>query len=188
MHTVSKALGIAAACVIALAGCEGTFGTKDATGEPAEVTDGGAAASATGATGGDQATTSGVGAGSGFQGHPLDDPASPLSTRIVYFDFDSSSIRDGDRAVLEAHARYLADHASAAVTLEGHADERGTREYNVALGERRANTVRQLMTLAGAGGQQIRVVSYGEERPAAPGHDESSWQLNRRVEIIYRTR
>ena len=85
--------------------------------------------------------------------------------------------------MVEAHGRYLADNANASVTLEGHADERGSREYNIALGERRANAVRQLMTLIGANGAQIRVVSYGEERPAVDGHDESAWTQNRRVEI-----
>ena len=74
------------------------------------------------------------------------------------------------------------------VTLEGHADERGTREYNVALGERRANSVRQLLALTGASGGQIKTISYGEERPAVEGHDESAWRFNRRVEIVYRNR
>ena len=146
------------------------------------------------ATGTDQqsasATTSGAGTGAsgGFQGNPLDDPASLLATRIVYFEYDSAEIKGSDRAVIEAHGRYLADNPSAAVTLEGHADERGSREYNIALGERRANAVRQLNTLLGASGSQLRVVSYGEERPAAEGHDESAWSVNRRVEIIYRSR
>jgi peptidoglycan-associated lipoprotein len=134
------------------------------------------------------ATTSGVGSGAGFQGSPLDDPASLLSNRTVYFAYDSSEITGPDRPVIEAHGRYLADNPSASVTLEGHADERGSREYNLALGERRANAVRQLMSLLGASGSQIRTVSYGEERPAADGHDESAWSLNRRVEIIYRSR
>jgi peptidoglycan-associated lipoprotein len=132
--------------------------------------------------------TSGTGASTGFQGDPLDDPASLLSNRVVYFEYDSSEIKGPDRPVIEAHGRYLADNAGATVTLEGHADERGSREYNIALGERRANAVRQLMTLLGANSAQIRVVSYGEERPAMSGHDESSWSRNRRVEIIYRAR
>jgi len=165
-----------------LTACEGTFGTKE---EPAEGTE--MTASTTGTTG-TTGTTTGVGAGTGFQGHPLDDPASLLSRRTVYFEFDSSEINDADRATIEAHAQYLGRNSAAAITLEGHADERGSREYNIALGERRANAVRQLMTLIGASGQQIRTVSYGEERAVADGHNEQSWQLNRRVEIIYRTR
>lgn len=165
----------------ALAACEGTFGVKEdqGAGAGAEITESGS-----GTTG----TTTGIGAGSGFQGHPLDDPSSLLSKRTVYFDFDSSEVQNPDRETIQAHAQYLAANGSASITLEGHADERGTREYNIALGERRANSVRQLMTLMGASGQQIRTVSYGEERPVVEGHSEDSWRLNRRVEIIYRTR
>jgi peptidoglycan-associated lipoprotein len=130
----------------------------------------------------------GAQAGAGFQGHPLDNPDSLLSSRVVYFDFDSSTIKEEARAVIEAHAQYLAAHASATVTLEGHADERGTREYNIALGERRAKAVGELLTLQGANAGQLEVISYGEERPAALGHNEEAWRLNRRVEIIYKTR
>ena len=89
------------------------------------------------------------------------------------------------RSVVEAHAQYLTRNASATITLEGHADERGSREYNLALGERRAQSVKQQMMLLGASGSQIRIVSYGEERPAVDGHDDYSWQQNRRVEILY---
>lgn len=123
-----------------------------------------------------------------FQGHPLDDPASPLSQRVVYFDFDSSEIKPEDREIVEAHAQYLVDHPNATVVLEGHTDERGSREYNIALGERRAKAVRRFVGLLGASDMQIRTVSYGEERPAELGHDESAWQLNRRVEIDYTNR
>ena len=111
-----------------------------------------------------------------------------LSNRIVYFAYDADQVDPQDRPVVEAHGRYLADNPNATVTLEGHADERGSREYNVALGERRANSVRELMTLLGANSAQIRVVSYGEERAAVEGHDESAWSRNRRAEIIYRNR
>ncbi len=167
------------ACAALLAACETTSGMKDEPGAQPEPTQ-------------DQGTTSGTtqgaGAGAAFQGDPLDDPASLLSTRVVYFEYDSSEILGADRPVIEAHGRYLADHAGASVTLEGHADERGSREYNIALGERRGNAVLQLMNLLGASGSQIRVVSYGEERPAVDGHDESSWSQNRRVEIVYRSR
>ena len=170
------------AAAAALASCEGTFGAKeDDTGASGTTT-------TTEGTSSDSASTTGVGAGSTFQGHPLDDPSSLLSKRTVYFEFDSSEIMNQDREIIQAHAQYLAANGTAAVTLEGHADERGSREYNIALGERRANAVRQLMTLMGASGQQIRTVSYGEERPVADGHTEDAWRLNRRVEIIYRSR
>jgi len=120
-----------------------------------------------------------------IQSDPFTDPSSPLSTTTIYFDFDSSEIKAGDREVILAHARYLADNADTKIVLEGHADERGTREYNIALGERRAKAVTQLMTLQGVAQSQIDVISFGEERPVALGHDESAWSVNRRVEILY---
>ena len=116
---------------------------------------------------------------------PLDDPNSPLATRIIYFDFDSSEVQAQYRPVVEAHAKYLAANPNVSITLEGHADERGSREYNLALGERRAESVKQQMTILGASSAQIRLVSYGEERPAVDGHDDYSWSQNRRVEILY---
>ena len=124
----------------------------------------------------------------GFRGDPLDDPDSLLAKRVIYFDFDSSIIKEDFSSIIEAHAAYLADHPNAAVTLEGHADERGTREYNMALGERRAKAVRQFLSLQGVGDNQVDVISFGEERPVALGHDEESWRLNRRVEVIYTRR
>ena len=115
----------------------------------------------------------------------LDDPASTLAMRTIYFEYDSSEIRADFRPVIEAHARYLSQNPTTTITLEGHADERGSREYNLALGERRAQSVKQQMTILGVSSSQIRLVSYGEERPAVDGHDEYSWQQNRRVEILY---
>ncbi len=115
----------------------------------------------------------------------LDDPTSLLSVRIIYFEYDSSDVKSEDRTTVEAHAAYLVENPSTIITLEGHADERGSREYNLALGERRAQTVQRQMTLIGASPDQIRTVSYGEERPAIDDHDDYSWSQNRRVEIIY---
>ena len=115
----------------------------------------------------------------------LDDPLSPLSVRTIYFEYDSSEISSDYRSTVEAHSLYLQQNPSTSVILEGHGDERGSREYNLALGERRAKAVKQQMLLLGANSNQIRLVSYGEERPASDGHDESSWQQNRRVEILY---
>lgn len=120
---------------------------------------------------------------SGFS--QLDDPQSPLSVRVIYFEYDSSEIRSEYRSAIEAHAAYLSQNADTTITLEGHADERGSREYNLALGERRAQSIKQQMLLLGASSSQIRLVSYGEERPEIDGHDEASWQQNRRVEILY---
>jgi len=115
----------------------------------------------------------------------LDDPTSLLSVRIIYFEYDSSDVKQEDRTTVEAHAAFLVANPDVIITLEGHADERGSREYNLALGERRALTVKRQMTLIGASPDQIRTVSYGEERPAIDEHDDYSWSQNRRVEIIY---
>lgn len=127
----------------------------------------------------------GVTGAEGFRGSALDDPDSPLSIRVIYFEFDSDEVKPEYRSAVEAHAAYLAANSNTLVTLEGHADERGSREYNLALGERRAMAVRRQMVLLGASAGQVRTVSYGEERPVAFGHDEGSYALNRRVEIIY---
>ena len=108
-----------------------------------------------------------------------------LATRVVYFDFDSSEIKGAGTDVVAAHAKYLASHAAIRVRLEGHTDERGSREYNIGLGERRAQAVRRALLLQGATDAQISTVSYGEERPAVSGHDEAAWAKNRRVEIVY---
>ena len=120
-----------------------------------------------------------------IQSDPFNDPSNPLSKRVVYFDFDSSEIKSDDREVIMAHAQYLLSNPNEKIVLEGHADERGTREYNIALGERRAKAVSQLMVLQGVAQSQLDVVSFGEERPVALGHDESAWSVNRRVEILY---
>ncbi len=121
-----------------------------------------------------------------FSGSPLDDPSSLLSKRVIYFDFDRAEIKGEFRDIIRAHAEYLSRNSGTRIVLEGHTDERGTREYNMGLGERRANSVRSMMTLQGVASGQIETVSYGEERPVALGHDEESWRLNRRVEIVYR--
>lgn len=111
--------------------------------------------------------------------------ASLLAQRVVYFDFDKSAIRADAYESLQAHAQYLAGKPGAKIRIEGHADERGTREYNMALGERRAKAVVSFLTANGAGAGQLDVVSYGEEKPAADGHDETSWTQNRRAELVY---
>lgn len=105
--------------------------------------------------------------------------------RVIYFDFDSSDIRTEYVDVIAAHGRFLASNATVRVRLEGHTDERGSREYNIGLGERRAQTVRRALLLQGVQESQISTVSYGEERPAALGDDENAWSKNRRVEIVY---
>jgi peptidoglycan-associated lipoprotein len=107
-----------------------------------------------------------------------------LRTRVFYFDFDVAEFRPADRETLTFHARDLAANPNRRVRLEGHADERGTREYNLALGERRANGIRDFLIVNGASRSQIETVSYGEERPAQNGTTEAAYQANRRVEVI----
>lgn len=108
-----------------------------------------------------------------------------LAKRIIYFDFDSSDIRGEGNDVVAAHSKYLAGHSSTRVRLEGNTDDRGSREYNIGLGERRAQAVRRALLLQGATESQIATVSYGAERPAVAGSDEAAWSKNRRVEIVY---
>jgi len=110
-----------------------------------------------------------------------------LARRVIYFDFDSSEIKGDGTDIVGAHAKYLANNPTARVRLEGHTDDRGSREYNIGLGERRAQSVRRALLLQGATEAQLSTVSYGAERPAVAGHDEASWSKNRRVEIVYLT-
>lgn len=108
-----------------------------------------------------------------------------LSKRVVYFDFDRADIRGDSQGIVNAHAAYLAKNPSQKVRLEGHADERGSREYNIALGQRRADAIKRMMTLLGAQDGQIETVSFGKEKPRNPGHDEAAWAQNRRGDILY---
>ncbi len=124
--------------------------------------------------------------GAGNLGPEFSDPNNPLSKQTIYFMLDSSQVQEDFVPVIAAHSQYLASHANQHIVLEGHGDERGSREYNIALGEQRAKTVANMMKVQGVSEGQIEVVSYGEEKPAAFGHDESSWELNRRVEVVYK--
>ena len=126
----------------------------------------------------------GGGEGVGMAGPTAADGAL-LDKRRVYFDYDSAAIDEESRAVVEAHSNYLVNNPSMNVIIEGHTDERGTREYNLALGERRANAVARLMQALGVVPERIQTISYGEERPVALEHGESAWSLNRRAEILY---
>ncbi len=108
-----------------------------------------------------------------------------LRQRVIYFDLDKTDIHSEFQAAISCHAKYLRQFPGARVTLEGNTDERGTREYNLGLGERRGNSVSSALSGAGASSSQLNVVSYGEERPVCREHGEACWQKNRRVEIIY---
>jgi peptidoglycan-associated lipoprotein len=121
-------------------------------------------------------------AGQGAAGAAAAAAAAP-SQRIVYFDFDSFAIRDEFKGMLEGHAKALAAGRNKRLVVEGHTDERGSREYNLALGQKRAEAVLRSLALLGAGEQQMEAVSFGEERPAVQGSDESAWARNRRAEL-----
>jgi len=116
---------------------------------------------------------------------PLKDPNSPLAQRSVYFDFDSSVVQDSYRPTLQAHAGYLISHKDAKVTLQGNTDDRGSREYNLALGQRRADSVRKVLNVMGVPESQMEAISFGEEKPKAIGENEAAWKENRRVDIVY---
>jgi peptidoglycan-associated lipoprotein len=171
------------AAAFALAGCANRSDTIPTTGA-GDFGSGGGAGGAEDASG---ASTSGAGGGSGIGVSPLDaEEQSLLNTLVVYFDFDKSDIRPEFNDLLAAHGHYLATHPDVQLRLEGHTDERGSREYNIGLGERRAQAVRRVLLLQGATAEQLSTVSYGEERPAALGSDEEAYSLNRRVELVYR--
>lgn len=132
----------------------------------------------------DSASTDGMDARGLGDGEFIDYDAGEL-TNIIYFDFDSYELRPEDAEVVARHGRQMADESRLTVRLEGHADERGSREYNIGLGERRAQAVRRVLLIQGASASQISTVSFGEERPAAFGSDEAAWAQNRRVEVKY---
>ena len=174
MNSMLRTIALMTA-VVFLSACS-TQETKDDTG--AAVDDGS----------GDVTTgvvTSGADRLGEINGIPIDQEGSPEYVRTIYFEFDRSEVRSEFIPVISAHAQLLASDSSRRVVLEGHADERGSREYNIALGERRAISVRRLLLGSGATSDQIRMVSYGEERPAVIGHNEAAWSKNRRVEIRY---
>ena len=176
---------IGAFVLASFAGCTNTP-TKDAPIEDRTPT-------ATTPSAGSGATTSGAstGAVSGTPGgstagaNPLKDPANILSKRSVYFDYDQYTIRDEFRAMVDAHAKYLRANRNARAIIQGNSDERGTREYNIALGQNRADAVKKLMLLLGASEGQIETVSFGKEKPRREGHDETSWAENRRADIVH---
>jgi peptidoglycan-associated lipoprotein len=167
---------------------------------PAQVkddaaTDTGRAADASAA----DAQTGGVGAGLNTDGtalaagesnasyarNAINDANSVLAERVIYFDFDSDQISQDYMDLIAHHGKYLANNPAMSLRIEGHADERGTREYNVALGNRRAQSVRRLVLFQGVAAGQVSVISYGEEKPVALSNDDEAWRLNRRTELVY---
>jgi len=116
---------------------------------------------------------------------PLRDPASILSQRSVYYEFDKHDIRDEYKPAIEAHAKYLREHGAIKMLIQGNTDERGSREYNIALGQRRAEGVKRMLMLLGVREDQVEAVSLGEEKPKETGHTEEAWTRNRRSDMLY---
>jgi peptidoglycan-associated lipoprotein len=180
---VNKRINLAGllAVIVLAAGCRSSGGVADGGSDDPFAVSGG---------GGSDATTTGLG-GSGNialteeEFRRQQEMEDLMQNVVVYFDFDQSDIRPEFNDMLEAHADYLSRNPTAHVRLEGHADETGSREYTIGLGERRAQAVRRILMLQRASANQLSTVSYGEERPAALGSDEESYSLNRRVELVY---
>ena len=177
MHTPIRH-AILALAALALAGCASTVDLKDDK-KTAPIVD----SKTTPPSGADQRAVAPVVAP---PVDPLNDPKGVLAKRSVYFDFDRYEIKDEYRGLVEAHAKYLRDNKGRSVALEGNADERGSREYNLALGQKRAEAVRKAMSLLGVADGQMEAVSFGEEKPRAMGHDEAAWAENRRADIRYK--
>jgi peptidoglycan-associated lipoprotein len=180
MNRILLAALTGAALLLLEAGCSKSMQRVPRTAEATTDTISGAQAS--GAANG-AAAAGATDTGADAQGGGASAPAGVA--RLIYFDFDSSEIKPEFVSVIAAHARALARNASIRVRLEGHTDERGSPEYNIGLGERRAQAVRRALMLQGVTEAQVTTVSYGEERPAAAGQDETAWAKNRRVEFIY---
>jgi peptidoglycan-associated lipoprotein len=172
--------------VAAIAGCASTE-TKDAPVEERAVPPGTTAPSTGGATssGATTAGVTGTPTGGATAVNPLKDPNNILSKRSVYFDYDQFVVKDEYRPLIDAHAKYLQANRNARAIVQGNTDERGTREYNIALGQKRADAVKKLMMLLGASEAQIETVSFGKEKPRREGHDETSWAENRRADIVH---
>ncbi|RLA09852.1 MAG: peptidoglycan-associated lipoprotein Pal [Gammaproteobacteria bacterium] len=167
---------------VLLAGCSTTTG-------PGVDSDAGSTATGSDVYGSSSAATSGTGMDTGFSSLPLDSigggAGGEIGSKTIYFDFDSYHIQAEYQPVVAVHAAYLASNPTARVNLQGHTDERGSREYNMALGERRGDSVANLFLAAGAADNQLYTVAYGEESPVADCHDETCWSQNRRVVIEY---
>ncbi|MFD2437389.1 peptidoglycan-associated lipoprotein Pal [Modicisalibacter luteus] len=173
----AKSLAVAVSLAV-MAGCSSTGGSQDGSMD-GTGTAGGAAG---------QGVTSGQASGSQFgqgQGAGQGQDSRIPDQRTIYFDYDRDTICTEFESVLTAHAQYLRSNSNVSVILQGHADERGTREYNLGLGERRAQSVERFLTVQGVSPSQLEIVSYGEERPAVDGHSEQSYAQNRRVVFDY---
>jgi len=180
---------VAIAAMLALAACQ-----TPGEGTPAAQSEAGPGAAATpSAQGGAEARPIGEAGVAGREAapaagtlSPLKDPSNILSKRSIYYDFDKYDIKDDDKPIVDAHAKYLREHPEAKVLIQGNTDERGSREYNIGLGQRRADGVKRLLILLGVKEEQIEAVSLGEEKPRATGSSEAAYAENRRSDILYR--
>jgi peptidoglycan-associated lipoprotein len=175
MKKILMALGV----IAIMAGCSSTGPVQDVkVDDKSATTDtkGGTGTPVTGTTGGSGVT------GKQNSGHAK---AGILAQRSIYFDYDKDSVKPEFAAIVQAHATFLAANKGRKIRLEGHADERGSREYNMALGQRRANAVKKAANALGVSSDRIETISFGEDKPKANGHDEASWAQNRRVDIVY---
>lgn len=180
---MKKILSIA--CLIAAAGLLAGCPKKNTTVEPPTA---GSQVPGAANPNGEGASTSGAPlgeAGTTGAGQIIGGPEGSAASRVIYFDFDKSDIKPEYAAVVTANAQYLVAHPNARLKLEGNTDERGTREYNIGLGERRAQAVRRALMLQGVAQNQLTTVSFGSERPAVEGDDEAAWAKNRRVDLVY---
>ena len=181
-NTLSGASGLAGRSTSSFGGVSsnglGDSGSSSTTGLGGSLVGGGSNSSSFG-------TDNRLGGSGDYKVTDLNDPNSILSRRVIYFAYDQSTIEPEYFEILDAHSELLAGNPNLTIRLEGHADERGSREYNVALSERRAGSVKQFMDLKGVGSEQSQTVAYGEELPVDSGHNEAAWSKNRRVEIKY---
>ena len=173
---------ITAALLALIAGCSSTPEKSET---PAEEQKAAPAATSSGATTSGTTTSGITGTATGLPTLHKDPTNILAKQRSVYFDYDQFVIKDEFRPMLEAHAKYLAANKGLKITIQGNTDERGTREYNIALGQKRADTVKKTLLILGVSETQIETVSFGKEKPRREGHDETSWAENRRADIVY---
>lgn len=187
MYMVAAVLLLLGGCATTGSQDEGTIVEEETAGDDTDTAEGeGTDTSAQGADEqADPTAASDCPPNCDFRKDAIQDDDSALADRTIYFAFDSSEVQQEYMAIIKRHAAYLTQYENVEVRLEGHTDERGSREYNVGLGSRRAESVAQLMQAFGVAETQIETVSYGEEVPAVEGHNEEAWAKNRRVELVY---
>jgi len=180
-RTLARSAATATVLVLLVAGCSSVKLDEQS---PAPITDASSGTKPAGTT--DPRAVKPVTAATTQAVDPFTDPANPLSKKSVYFDFDSFVVKAESQPLVEAHGKYLAANSGRRITVEGNTDERGGREYNLALGQKRAEAVKQRLMLMGARDGQIETVSFGKEKPRAMGSTEEAWAQNRRADIVYK--